>query len=73
MVPVLSSAGLPLAAIGLLLGVDAIPDMVRTVTHVTGDMAAATVLARSELRATSRLAVLARQHVEYARAHERIE
>ncbi len=48
MVPVLSAAGLPLSAVGLLIGVDAIPDMVRTVTHVTGDMAAATVLARYE-------------------------
>ena len=34
--------------VGILLGVDTIPDMFRTATHVTADMAAATVLARYE-------------------------
>jgi DAACS family dicarboxylate/amino acid:cation (Na+ or H+) symporter len=48
MVPVLMAAGLPVDGIGLLLGVDTIPDMFRTTTNVTGDMAAATVLARYE-------------------------
>ena len=48
MVPVLLAADLPVAAVGLLLGVDTIPDMFRTATHVTGDMAAATILARME-------------------------
>jgi Na+/H+-dicarboxylate symporter len=48
MVPVLVSAGLPAQAVGLLIGVDAIPDMFRTLTNVTGDMAVATVLARFE-------------------------
>jgi Na+/H+-dicarboxylate symporter len=48
MVPVLLSAGLPVDGIGLLLGVDTVPDMFRTTTNVTGDMAAATVLARTE-------------------------
>jgi Na+/H+-dicarboxylate symporter len=48
MVPVLLSAGLPVDGIGLLLGVDTVPDMFRTTTNVTGDMAAATVLARHE-------------------------
>lgn len=47
-VPVLLAAGLPVAAVGILLGVDTIPDMFRTATHVTADMAAATVLARHE-------------------------
>jgi Na+/H+-dicarboxylate symporter len=46
MVPVLLSAGLPAEAVGLLIGVDAIPDMVRTVTNVTGDMAVAAIVAR---------------------------
>ena len=47
-VPVLLAADLPVAAVGLLLGVDTIPDMFRTGTHVTADMAAATMLARFE-------------------------
>ncbi len=48
MVPVLLAAGLPVDGVGLLLGVDTVPDMFRTTTNVTGDMAAATVLARYE-------------------------
>ncbi|MEP6733068.1 MAG: dicarboxylate/amino acid:cation symporter [bacterium] len=48
MVPVLLAANLPVAAVGLLLGVDTIPDMFRTATHVTADMTAATILARFE-------------------------
>lgn len=47
-VPVLLAADLPVAAVGLLLGVDTIPDMIRTATHVTAQMSAATVLARFE-------------------------
>ncbi|MEP7001876.1 MAG: dicarboxylate/amino acid:cation symporter [bacterium] len=47
-VPVLLAVDLPVAAVGLLLGVDTIPDMIRTATHVTTDMAAATILARYE-------------------------
>jgi proton glutamate symport protein len=46
MVPVLLSAGLPPEGVGLLLGVDTIPDMFRTTTNVTGDVAAAAILAR---------------------------
>lgn len=53
MVPVLLAVGLPVGAIGLLLGVDTIPDMFRTVTNVTGDMAAAAILNRFEGRAQS--------------------
>jgi Na+/H+-dicarboxylate symporter len=48
MVPILMSAGLPVDGIGLLLGVDTIPDMFRTATNVTGDMAGASILARFE-------------------------
>jgi proton glutamate symport protein len=48
MVPVLLAADLPVAAVGLLLAVDTIPDMIRTVTHVTADMAAASILGRME-------------------------
>jgi proton glutamate symport protein len=46
MVPVLLAAGLPVGAVGLLLGVDTIPDMFRTVTNVTTDLAAAAILNR---------------------------
>jgi len=48
MVPVLLAAGLPVEGMGILLGVDTIPDMFRTTTNVTGDMTAATVLGRAE-------------------------
>ncbi|MEP6619889.1 MAG: dicarboxylate/amino acid:cation symporter [bacterium] len=48
MVPVLMAVGLPVGAIGLLLGVDTIPDMFRTTTHITSDMATASILARLE-------------------------
>ena len=45
-VPVLMAAGVPVEGVGLLLGVDTIPDMFRTTTNVTGDMTAAVILAR---------------------------
>jgi Na+/H+-dicarboxylate symporter len=45
-VPVLTAAGLPVEAVGVLLGVDTLPDMFRTTTNVTADMAAVTVVAR---------------------------
>jgi proton glutamate symport protein len=48
MVPVLISAGLPAEGIGVLLGIDAITDMFRTATNVTGDMAGAVVLGKRE-------------------------
>ena len=52
MVPILLAAGVPVAAIGLLIAIDTIPDMFRTTTNVTGDMAVAAILARRpELRA----------------------
>lgn len=44
MVPVLLAANLPVEGIGILLGVDTLPDMFRTTTHVTADLTAATVL-----------------------------
>lgn len=46
MVPVMLSAGLPAEGVGLLLGVDTIPDMFRTLANVTGDVAAAVIIAR---------------------------
>jgi Na+/H+-dicarboxylate symporter len=48
MIPVLQAAGIPISGIGLLLGIDTIPDMVRTATNVTGHMAAATIVSRGE-------------------------
>jgi Na+/H+-dicarboxylate symporter len=47
MAPVLTAAGIDVAGLGILLGVDTIPDMFRTATNVTGDMAVATVLGRA--------------------------
>lgn len=44
MAPILLAVGLPVEGIGILLGVDTIPDMFRTTTNVTGHMAAATLL-----------------------------
>lgn len=48
MIPVLMAAGIPIEGIGILLGVDTIPDMFRTTTNVTGHMAASVILARGE-------------------------
>ncbi|MEO9251567.1 MAG: dicarboxylate/amino acid:cation symporter [Gemmatimonadaceae bacterium] len=47
MVPVLTSVGIPAEGIGVLLAVDVIPDMFRTLTNVTADMVAAVIIARS--------------------------
>lgn len=45
MVPVIAAAGLPVDGVGILLGVDTIPDMFRTTANVTGQLAAATIVA----------------------------
>jgi Na+/H+-dicarboxylate symporter len=52
MTPVLVAAGIPPGAIGILLGADAIPDMIRTMANVTGGIAAATIV--REPRAAAR-------------------
>jgi proton glutamate symport protein len=44
--PVLAAAGLPVEGIGLLIGVDTIPDMFRTTANMTGGFTVAAVLAR---------------------------
>lgn len=44
----LSTVGLPLAGVGLLLAIDPILDMVRTATNVAGQMVVPTLVARSE-------------------------
>jgi Na+/H+-dicarboxylate symporter len=45
--PAVTAVGIPLGGLPILLGVDRIPDMVRTATQVTGHLAAATVLERT--------------------------
>ncbi|HAQ07934.1 MAG TPA: dicarboxylate/amino acid:cation symporter, partial [Bacillus bacterium] len=45
---VLTSVGLPVEAIALVLGVDRLLDMCRTAVNITGDAACAVVVARSE-------------------------
>jgi Na+/H+-dicarboxylate symporter len=44
--PALGTVGVPLDGLGVLLGVDRIPDMARTATNVTGILAAAVVIER---------------------------
>jgi len=45
---VLNAVGLPLEGIGLILAVDRILDMFRTVVNVWGDCCGAAVIAKSE-------------------------
>tara|TARA_B100000029_G_scaffold502086_1_gene576736 strand:+ start:390 stop:1622 length:1233 start_codon:yes stop_codon:yes gene_type:complete len=45
---VLAQVGLPAEGIGLIIGVDRLLDMVRTVVNVTGDSTVSTVVAKSE-------------------------
>ena len=46
--PAFASSGLPLAGLTLLIGLDRIPDMFRTMTNVTGHLTAAAVVAAAE-------------------------
>lgn len=50
MVPILQSVGIPGEGIGIILGVDRLLDMSRTVLNVTGDVTAAVCVANSEGR-----------------------
>ena len=45
---VLQSVGLPISSIGLILGVDRILDMVRTMINITGDCAITLIIDASE-------------------------
>ena len=49
---VLTSVGLPVEAIALVLGVDRLLDMTRTVVNITGDAACAVIVAKSEEKHT---------------------
>jgi Na+/H+-dicarboxylate symporter len=44
----LSTLGLPLEGVGLLLAIDPIMDMIRTATNVTGQMVVPVIVAKSE-------------------------
>ncbi|WP_434746505.1 dicarboxylate/amino acid:cation symporter [Piscirickettsia salmonis] len=50
---VMSSLGLPLGAIPLVVGVDRLNDMMQTMTNVAGDVFATTVVAKQEQERTS--------------------
>ena len=43
-VPVLAAAGIPAEGVGILLAVDALPDMFRTASNITADMAAVSIV-----------------------------
>jgi Na+/H+-dicarboxylate symporter len=46
MTPLYIQIGLPVAGLGILIAIDFIPDIFKTLANVTGDMAAATIIAR---------------------------
>ena len=50
LVPTFQSTGLPLAGLSILLGLDRIPDMFRTMTNVTGHLTSAVVVSALETR-----------------------
>jgi Na+/H+-dicarboxylate symporter len=47
--PLIATMGIPAEGIGLLIAVDAIPDMFATTLNVTGDMVAAVIVSRSRV------------------------
>ena len=53
MAPVLLVAGLPIEGLGILLGVDTIPDMFRTTANATGHMTTGSILARGDRAAAA--------------------
>jgi Na+/H+-dicarboxylate symporter len=52
---VLAQVGLPTEGIALIIGVDRLLDMVRTVVNVTGDSAVSTIVASSENQLESKI------------------
>lgn len=56
MVPVLISVGIPAEGVGILIALDVLPDVVKTIMNVTADLTAATVISAhsgEEIRAVS--------------------
>ena len=49
--PFFVSAGLPVEGIGILIALDAIPDLFKTLINVTGHMTATVLLSRNEVAA----------------------
>jgi Na+/H+-dicarboxylate symporter len=54
--PLVASMGIPAEGVGLLIAVDAVPDMFATTLNVTGDMAAAAIVARTQREASQPIA-----------------
>jgi Na+/H+-dicarboxylate symporter len=52
---VLAQVGLPTEGIALIIGVDRLLDMIRTVVNVTGDSAVSTIVASSENQLESKI------------------
>jgi proton glutamate symport protein len=48
MAPAYAAVGLPVEGIGILLALDLVPDIFKTISAVTGDMTVAAILSRSE-------------------------
>ena len=46
--PFLASVGIPPEAIGVLIAIDLLPDVFKTLANVTGHLASVTLLARGE-------------------------
>jgi len=57
--PLFSAIGLPVEGIGILIAVDAVPDLFATTLNVTGDLAAAAIVAKGQ---TAELAAPAPPH-----------
>ena len=45
---VLTSVGLPIEGVGLIMGIDRIVDMARTVVNITGDAVCTTIVAKQD-------------------------
>jgi proton glutamate symport protein len=54
MAPVFAAVGLPVEGIGILIALDLLPDIFKTISAVTGDMAVAAILSRPDEMTKSR-------------------
>ena len=48
MAPVFAAVGLPVEGIGILIALDLLPDIFKTISAVTGDMAVAAILSKPD-------------------------